>query len=85
MDFSSSWGGGGVCLGQSHFKGEEGCVACWVVGGLGHARHHMPFKISSSCLLDILPCWCVGGVKVRRGLECSFSGHCWFWNHFRDI
>lgn len=65
-------------LGQSHFKGEEGCVVCWEVGGLGHAQHYMPFKISSSCLLDILPCLCVSGVKVHRGLECSFSGHCWF-------
>lgn len=25
-------------------------MVCWVAGGLGHARHYMPSKISSSCL-----------------------------------
>lgn len=37
----------------------RGCVVCWVVRGLGHARNYVPSKISSSCLLGILVCLCV--------------------------
>lgn len=76
-------GVGIVCSGQSHFEGGRGGVVCLVAGGLGHARHYMPAKISSSCLgptghpgVSVCVCRCqcvqVSGVHSDFGLECSF-------------
>lgn len=53
--WTSALNGGGECAwGKVILKGigggGPGGVVCWVVGGLGHARHYMPSKISSSCL-----------------------------------